>query len=218
MGASWHLNDDTIGSTEPWAPWCRRTRNAPLEITGNATTESIANYAPAEKLASTAMHEAAHVVLYLATGHGIREIVIDASSDADSWISYEPYSGGWLDFAVSAAAGERAQDRWLRETGLWTPGRAWVAERYSWRDRRLVSVVVSQAHNEELTFGLVNHWSDYAWIGDRAAEALDPVWDQVLTLARHLANHRHITGEQAARVAGLTFATPGSTGDGEGRG
>jgi DNA-binding SARP family transcriptional activator len=60
------------------------------------------------------------------------------------------------------------------------------------------------AHGRALTFsGDHSDWADYAWIMDRTDETLDPVWDQVLTLAHYVAEHRQITGEEAARITGL---------------
>jgi hypothetical protein len=42
---------------------------------------------------------------------------------------------GWRGVILALAAAERAQDRWLRETGRWTPELAWVTERLSVHDR-----------------------------------------------------------------------------------
>jgi hypothetical protein len=206
--SQWHLNHDTIGSAEPWALWCRWTRTAPPDITGYTNTDQIANYTPDEKLFDSAVHEAAHAVLYLATGHRIRGITIHAAGDdshgGQAQVDHAPFSGLWLDFVTAAAAGERAQDRWLRESGLWTPGRAWVAERLAWDDRRQVAESTHTCLKQELSFGVRDDWTDYAWIMDRADEALDPLWDRVLTLTHHIAEHRQVTGEEAARITGLS--------------
>lgn len=73
------------------------------------------------------------------------------------------------------AAGERAATRWLHETGRWTPGRAWVAERHAWRYRKHADEGTRTCHGRELTCN--GDWGDYAWLMDRTDEALDPVWD-----------------------------------------
>lgn len=205
----WFPNPDAIAATEQgveWAPWVRYTRNPP--VYDGKTTDEVAAYTPEERVLDAAVHEAGHAVLYMAAGHRVGGITVhefgDYSHDGQAEVEYVPASGPWLPFALKDAGGERAVDRWLRETGLWTPGRAWVAERLAWRDRSQVHVIMRTCHNRELTFG--QHWdrTDYTWITDRTDEALDKVWDQALTLADHVAKHRKITGEEAARIAGFT--------------
>jgi hypothetical protein len=79
-----------------------------------------------------------------------------------------------------------------------------VAERHAWHDRKHADEVMKACHGRALTFsGDHSDWADYAWIMDRTDETLDPVWDQVLTLAHYVAEHRQITGEEAARITGL---------------
>jgi hypothetical protein len=125
-------------------------------------------------------------------------------------VRYAPASGPWLDWAVTCAAGEGAEDRWMRETGRWSLERAWVAERLAWRDRSQIGDAYRDLHGRELTFnGDHDDWGDYAWVMDRTDEALDRVLDGVLTLGHHLAEHRFATGEEAARIAGIAPA-PGT--------
>lgn len=205
----WYINLDTVAAPDDaeWAPWVRYTRTPPPPYVWGST-DAVAEYTPEEQATNSAMHESAHAVVYMASGYQIGEIVLhepaDHSHGGRAHVTYLAASGPWLDWAVTCAAGERAEVRWMRETGRWSSARAWVAERLAWRDRSQIGEIYRSGHSRELTFnGDHNDWGDYAWIMDRADEALDPIWEQVLTLAHYVAEHRQITGEEAARVTGF---------------
>ncbi|MFE2693673.1 hypothetical protein [Streptomyces mirabilis] len=190
-----------------WPVWARYTRMSPplYEV---ESTDSVAAYTPEEQALNTAVHEAAHAVLYMSGGYKIGGIVLHAPGDMShlgrAQVDYLEASGPWQDFVLACAAGERAEDRWLRESGLWSADRAWVTECHAWRDRSQVAEVLQTCHNRALTFcGDHGDWGDYAWVMDRTDEALDRVWDQVLALTRYLVEHRTATGEEAARIAGF---------------
>ncbi|MFD0384657.1 hypothetical protein ACFQ2B_27760 [Streptomyces stramineus] len=147
-------------------------------------------------------------MLYMAAGYQVNSITLDPAGDlrryARAVVDYVPAEGPWLGFVLKDAAGERAEVRWLRETGLWTPGRAWAAERHAWHDRRHVDEIMRSCHGRELTFhGDHGDWGDYAWVMDRTDEALGRVWGQVMALAHFVAARRQVTGEEAARLTGL---------------
>ncbi|MEU2403458.1 hypothetical protein ABZ609_03900 [Streptomyces rubiginosohelvolus] len=205
----WFANPDAITAPDDveWAPWVRYTRMPPVYDAPG--TKEVAAYTPEEQALNSSVHESGHAVLYMAAGHRINSITLDPADglqrEAQASIDYEPgATGPWLDFVLKDAAGERAETRWLHETGRWTPGRAWVAERHAWHDRKHADEVVRTCHGRELTFnGDHGDWGDYAWIMDRADEALDPVWEQVLALAHYVAEHRRVTGEEAARITGF---------------
>ncbi|MET8608907.1 hypothetical protein ABZV92_35785 [Streptomyces rubiginosohelvolus] len=170
--------------------------------------DAVAAYTPKEQKTNTAVHESAHAVVYMAAGYQVGEIALhepgDQSYGGRAHVKYLAASGPWLDWAVTCAAGERAEIRWMRETGRWSSDRAWAAERLAWRDRSQVGEAYRSCHSRELTFdGDHDDWGDYAWVMDRTDEALDLVWDRVLTLADHVTVRQHLTGEEAARIAGL---------------
>ncbi|MFF7764232.1 hypothetical protein [Streptomyces griseorubiginosus] len=209
----WFDNADAIAAPDDcaWAPWVRHTRVPPPDRWQD--TDSVAAYTEDEQALNTGVHEAAHAVVYMAAGYQVEHIVLFAPDDLTrlgrAAVRYAPASGPWLDWAVTCAAGERAELRWMRETGRWSPERAWVAERLAWRDRSQVGAAYLDCHGRELTFhGDHDDWGDYAWVMDRTDEALDRVWDQVLALGCHLARHRRVTGGEAARIAGLAHGAP----------
>jgi hypothetical protein len=195
-----------VGNPSEYAPWSLYTRHQPpaeWELTGQVQA-----YTAEQQIMNTAVHESGHAVAYLAHGLEVSSVAVH-DPDADSGVSMGevdcvPASGPMLSFVLPAAAGERAEDRWMRENGLWTSGRAWATERHAWMDRRHIAGLVSQAPGRELTFGVSpDSWSDHAWITTRVDEVLDPLWDRVLTLADYLAKHRYVTGDEAARIAGF---------------
>ncbi|MFD9078219.1 hypothetical protein [Streptomyces erythrochromogenes] len=205
----WHANDDALAldaAEAEWAPWVRYTRTPPPATWTD--TESASAYTPQERTLNSAVHEAAHAVLYMAEGYRIGGITLHAPDDdghtGQAEVEYLPASGPWLGHVLAFAAGERAEVRWLWGTGRWTMARAWAAERLAWRDRSQVAHTLKTCHDRELTFnGDHQDWADYAWIMDRTDEALDPLWERILTLADHVAEHRHLSGQKAARIAGF---------------
>jgi len=170
----------------------------------------IAAFTSAEDRAVTSVHEAAHVVLYLAAGYGVEYIEIHPADslrpgDPKATTMVRGGSGPWLEYALAMAAGERAADRWVREAGLWSPLRGWALERLAAGDRVRVAEAVRAGLGREATFlGRRDDPADYAWICDRADEALDEhYWPKVVALGRHLVSHHRVSGAEAARVAGL---------------
>ena len=209
--SGWFANSDAVAAADhvEWAPWVRYTRVPPP--TGDwECTDAVAAYTREEQTLNSAVHEAAHAVLYMAAGYRIGHIVLhearDRSHGGRAHVYYLPASGPLLDWAVTCAAGERSEVRWMRENDLWTSERAWVAERLAWRDRSQIGAAYRDGYGKDLTFrGDHDDQGDYAWVMDRTDEALDPVWEKVLTLAHHVVTHRHVTGAEAARVAGLVL-------------
>jgi hypothetical protein len=156
-----------------------------------------------------AFHEAAHTVLFLKAGIGVKAVWI--RTDAGLPEVGEPIGRTEMETSmvpleqllVAVAAGERAEDRWMREAGLWSPVRAWAAERSNIVDRGYVRSLVRQHLERELTYGVTDEgWSDYAAIHAAADQALDRAWGDVLALAGALLDRHHLDGEEAARVVG----------------
>lgn len=204
---AWFENPD-VSSTpgHGHAPWVSHTRNPPADEW--ACTDAVAAYTPEEQTLNSAIHEAAHAVVYMAAGYGVGHVALhdptDRSYGGRAHVHYLPFSGPWLDWAVTCAAGERAEDRWLRRSGRWTSDRAWVSERLAWSDRRQLGLAYRDCYGKGLTFhGNHDDPGDYAWVMDRTDEALAPVWSKVLRLAHHVAERRYVDGNEAAEIAGF---------------
>jgi hypothetical protein len=210
MQTCWHPNTDQYAQFK--APTLRYTRNPPPPQAAGANgvnVDAIAAFTAAEDRQVTSVHEAGHAVLYLAAGFEITYIEIHPAGspqarDNKATAMLVGGSGPWLGFALAYAAGERAADRWLREAGLWTPLRGWALERLSAHDRLRTAETIRAGLGREATFlGRRDDPADYAWICDRADEALAEHWPRVTALGRHLTEHHRVTGEEAARIAGL---------------
>ncbi|MGW3463722.1 hypothetical protein ACWDE9_30885 [Streptomyces olivaceoviridis] len=84
-----------------------------------------------------------------------------------------------------------------------------MAERHAWHDRMQAGHIMRIGHGRELTFdGDHGHWGDYAWIMDRTDEALDQVWDRVLTLQRHRRHSEALPPTSGRGQGFLCFRTP----------
>ncbi|MFI1968237.1 hypothetical protein BLA24_20410 [Streptomyces cinnamoneus] len=163
---------------------------------------------------SLAVHEAGHAVLNMAFGIPIAEIGVRddlGKVPSDGFAAWVRTCGNWsvpyVRYLAMCAAGERAQERWMRELGLWTPERAWVVERCASSDRELVADSLRTARGMELHFGDGNGTAGgmhYATIQTAADSALAHLWDQVLHLAAAVDEHGRLTGRQAAHHADMT--------------
>lgn len=220
-GIRWHLNLDVYAQQVD--PTVRYTRNPPPERPHGAEESGvdvfeITGYTPAEQFRGTCVHEAAHAVLRMNVGHRVKSITVppvggrELRSVNGQTVVEGRARGPWLDFAIATAGGERAEDRWLREVGLWNVERAWVVERQARGDRADAVEMVRAGLDEELTFyGYHEVDTDYAWICDRADEALNMLWPRVIALGRYLAEHHLVDGATAARIAGFDPATAAAT-------
>lgn len=126
----------------------------------------------------------------------------------------------WFNLAAWSASGERAADRWLRDEGLWTPLRAWVAEVSAAADRRNIDTYdprfqLAWSHDQHQALVQQGVTAvDYADIQADADMVLTDLWPVVTTVARLLASHGSLTGDQVraltARLNPTSFrwATP----------
>lgn len=160
-----------------------------------------------------AVHEAGHAALALHLG--IRFTSVSVADDLGHGPDTPSASGSVectgdltappCDVMLFAAAGERAADRWLRDTELWTPARAWVVEILADADRAVIDDVVRLLHPGGLTCGVSDDPSrDLAAIHDQADALLDRLWEQVGRVADALNERGRLTEEQAAEAAGLS--------------
>lgn len=154
-------------------------------------------------------HEAAHAVMYMAYGHRVKYIAVHEDQDAHGCKAEmvpAPAYGEWWEFALHTACGERASDRWLREAGLWTPERAWAAEREAGKDRARTAEYVELGAHTEMTYGSAGReHTDYAVISDQADVTLDRLWTKVLYLGAYLIEHSTADTETVERVAGFAL-------------
>ncbi|MEU1779253.1 hypothetical protein ABZ545_07155 [Streptomyces abikoensis] len=201
--STWHLNSDQPLYTRQPEPeeWTRGT---------SASGFSFLRFDAATLRRSVAVHEAGHAILDFASGIPVVEIHLCddlGKVPGEGGAAWVKCGSGWtvpcMSYLAMCAAGERALDRWMREEGLWTPDRAWVAERASTEDRRMADHAVRTSMGMELIYG-PGIGIDYADVQAAADTDLDPLWDRVLRLAAAVDEHGHLTGREAARYAGMT--------------
>lgn len=210
---SWCPNTDHFA--QHVAPTLRYTRNQPprrWDSLMGGDVDEIAALTPDQELQATAIRHAGFSVLYMAAGFRVDYILVHpvgspAARGSKGYTMRAGGSGSWLGRAVAAAGHERAVDRWLRESGLWTPDRAWAAERLSADARAQAAEAVQYGLGCEMTFNGGGDEADYAWICDRADEALDARWPQVSALGQYVAEYSRVEGADAARIAGFDPAT-----------
>ncbi|MFD7235070.1 hypothetical protein ACFWAT_07140 [Streptomyces syringium] len=199
---AWHLNSDRALFTrhpEPKA-W----------VTGASLYDCL-DFPDATLRRSIAVHEAGHAVLCMAFGIPVAEIRIrddlgrTPGEGGAAWVKTGlNWRVSYMRYVAMCAAGERAQDRWMREMGLWTPQRAWAAERGAGDDRDQVGEALRTC-GMDLHFGANRPGVQYSTIQAVADSALSHLWDRLLRLAEAIDNHGHLTGREAARHADLTY-------------
>lgn len=104
---------------------------------------------------------------------------------------------------LATAAGERANDRWLREQSLWTPLAALITEVCADGDRDEIT-----AAHPYIGFG-ASAALDYGVLHTAADQLLDTYWPQITAVAEALADRQHMTGDEIAARADM--ANPGRT-------
>jgi hypothetical protein len=182
---SWHY-EPTIGI---------HTRNPTPNLPRPFTAADALNLDTTQLRRTTAVHEAGHAVMYLTHGIPFAHMEIgsigpdnDGITAAGQVKSLPTFTATTRQMAMVLAAGECAQDRWLREQGLWTPERGWAVEVASRTDRHQI-VDIDPGHDLDV----LHHVTD---------RALDGLWDGVLRLGEALDRHGHLGYAQAAEAAG----------------
>jgi hypothetical protein len=159
-----------------------------------------------QKLHGTAIHEAAHAVLMCAAGVPIHSVLVRTMSETTNGLpsgenDRGPYSVDLVDLLAGLCAGERAEDRWLRAAGLWTPERAWAIERHARNDRAMADDTIHDTNQIHLTYGASSHWNDLASIHTHTDQVVDQYWANITDLADALIVHRSLNAQQIARIA-----------------
>lgn len=148
-------------------------------------------------------HEAGHAVVGLACGLGIDGVFLSAAPGNPQMMFYTRWSGSasWTSYTAYLAAGERAADRWLRETGEWTPERAWSVERGARSDRNRA---VERAEEFGGMLDITAHpWDGWTQICSGADGALNAHWERVRAVADALLADGALDAAAVSRVAGL---------------
>ncbi|MGP3737931.1 hypothetical protein ACTWJ9_33010 (plasmid) [Streptomyces sp. GDS52] len=162
-----------------------------------------------------AVHEAAHAVAGLAAGSFVHYARIsttaelrDRTPDGQGMVAGGDVHGCNLtdgqSFAAFMGAGERAEDRWLRENGLWSHTRAVGIEFGAYTDRR--QVLDLNPH-----IGFDGGLNDYLVVHHLADQFLSQHWGAVLAVADVLATRLHLTGGHIADLAGIPNGTHSAT-------
>ena len=170
---------------------------------------AVEGFTEMEKLRSTAIHEAAHTVLLVTAGVPIYSVTVRTMSEAVGDIpSGETHRGPFRvqlqSLLIGLCAGERAEDRWLREAGKWNVRRAWAAERSAIHDREEVDAFIDRASSKYLTCKSNGAWHDLATLHDQTDRALDEHWGRINDLAEALVQARRLDARQIAEIARIS--------------
>lgn len=192
--ARWHANNNPAHTTRHPEPdqWNH--------------TWDVEDFTETQKLHGTAVHEAAHAVLLCVAGVPIHGVLVRTMTETTGGLpsgenDRGPYSVNLFDLLAGLCAGERAEDRWLRTAGLWTPDRAWAIERHARNDRAMADATIHDTNQVHLTYGADDRWNDLAAIHRHTNEAVDQYWSNITDLADALIVHRSLNAQQIAQIA-----------------
>ncbi|MFF6866677.1 hypothetical protein [Streptomyces ardesiacus] len=155
-----------------------------------------------------AYHEAGHTIAALTAGLTVDAIHLAPSGQGDMFHSV--ISGTifrWTHYVTMLAAGERAADRWLRESGLWTEERAWSVERGA-RTDRATAIAFAAKHGEQLTL-TAHPWDGWTQICSYADGRLNTHWERVVRLADALAQNGSLDASAIQDVTELPASPEG---------
>ncbi|MPY47123.1 hypothetical protein [Streptomyces acidicola] len=186
--APWHTNVYVDGVAYP-------TRHYALLDEDDDGTETVLGLKPDELHYIRAIHEAAHAVTAIAGGahlHHAQIETLDSATDNGGVTEACGLDDGNL-YAVFSGAGERANDRWLREAGLWTPRLAVAVESGARSDRASFLEV-----NPHVGFG--DREVDYRVVHDLADQVIDRHWREINVVADALVQQIRLDGDD---IAGL---------------
>ncbi|MEV6696209.1 hypothetical protein AB0M68_03475 [Streptomyces sp. NPDC051453] len=183
----WHY-EAALDDGTPY-PTRNRLGDAQLREAVNPQTLGLSE---ADSRAIAAAHELGHAVVWMAGGFHVVTLGVGDAFGGHAEVASAGRKATTTLF-TGLAAGERAVDRWLRETGLWTPSLAAMAELTAAHDR---AAVFEMEPHPRPSFG--DGPVDYSVLHDIADEALDRVWAQVMTALPTLIQAGRMTGDQLA--------------------
>lgn len=196
MSRTWHHGVTLFGEPYPTRhPVPDRFR------VGDVTASELMRLTADQRLAVTAAHELGHALTWLAGGLQVTEIAL--TPDGGRRFGHAAAQPTGRDdeprlIAIGTAAGERAEDRWLREAGLWTPDRASVVELSASGDRAWLM----EHTTPRPTFGTGGDL-DFTVLHDMADDALDQIWERLTDVLPLLVRQRVMSGEQLAAHVGI---------------
>lgn len=157
------------------------------EASPGVSSGQLANYTPAQQLAVSAYHEAGHAaVLDLCGVEPARIVKAENAEETDAFV--QPVGSEHLLNAllVGVAAGHMSEIRFLAEAGLYTPERAWVAERRGSLDQYMADQLCREHLGRPLTYGTGAELSDWERASNTANAMLGVRWGAVARLAEEL--------------------------------
>ncbi|MFJ3612295.1 hypothetical protein [Streptomyces hydrogenans] len=160
-------------------------------------------------MVGTAVHEAGHLVTDLLVGIHVIDVALTPEQAQLACGPVLAISGatqigrvavGPVDYLRMLAAGEQAHQRWLEDSGLWTPSRAWAVERGALDDTAKAVEVLREHHPGLDDVG----YRQLFWQYRPAARALlDAHWHRVLNVAGSLSDRGYLCGDEASDLADL---------------
>lgn len=189
------------------------TRHDEPNIGGSYSTGALMGLTAEQSRRQIAVHESAHFVLFRYFGIAPEYITITEPEFVDDgrfqgWGSSGHVRTPAFRMKMDAyfqclAAGERAEDRLMREEGYWTRTRAWAIELNNTgpdsSDRRVAEAVLRDYTGADMVYDLDGSDPDHNWysIQDRTDETLDRNWDCVMNLAAAVIEHGFLPGNEA---------------------
>ncbi|MEU1663594.1 hypothetical protein ABZ547_08260 [Streptomyces sparsogenes] len=148
------------------------------------------------------VHEAAHAVTALVGGGHVCHARVNIPCRPGRLGAGDAVFGGLHDAreVAAIAAGERAENRWLQEAGLWTPRRAIAVEINASTDRRACT-------SRHPHFGFGDTKRDYLTAHDAADRIIDRHWAEINTVAAELLKRHTLTGDQIADLIRIPNGT-----------
>lgn len=195
----WH-RDVRLADGQPY-PLRNRLTEGPLSGDIN---ERILGLTEKQSRMSTAAHELGHAVVWLAGGLHVRYLGVGIGLGGQA--ACEPVTRTpeeQMSRVIGVVAGERAQDRWLRESGLWTPSLGALAELGAAHDRAYVFGCDPRPRP-----GFGDGDVDYSVLHDLADEALGAVWNEIVMALPILVERGRMTGDELAGCVNLVNPRP----------
>ncbi|GGR05498.1 hypothetical protein [Kitasatospora griseola] len=194
--------------------WGRRTYSRHPEPASWCCHGHVPGLDPAAYRRAVSVHEAGHTVIAFHVGMHVKGVeIVECTRDVGCGPRLElggavdpgPYELADSEAVKQLVAGERAEQRWLREMGLWTQDRGWAAEMGALQDRdAAIPRLRTFTGSDDLRILL--GW--YATFGDQAEEVLDRHWPAVLAVAEALDEAGELTGDQVAALTDLSNPAP----------
>lgn len=152
------------------------------------TTQDLIDLTPAQQRAALAHHEAGHAAVFTLCGVDVDRITYQETDDLEARV----HLVGGREYSVEAlliglAAGWTAEVRWLEEAGLYTPVRAWAAERHAHTDQRQADRLCRDHYDAPLRYADPHtRYGDWQTASDAAHTILGPFWGVTARLAEEL--------------------------------